>query len=186
MHAPSSTDICLFAVLRLDRRRGILFRRDERGVFAPLVMSSRALSILVVLVERPGDVLSRAEIAAAVWPGTAVEDSNLNVQIAALRQLLDARRTEGSCIQTIRGRGYRFATPVTRLMADVAAVEDSDALPLPDKPSLAVMPVQNMSGDPSRNISPMAWSRRSSPRFPESNALRGRPQFELRVQGPSG
>jgi DNA-binding winged helix-turn-helix (wHTH) protein len=78
----------------------------------------------------------------------AVEDSNLNVQIAALRQLLDARRTEGSCIQTIRGHGYRFAAPVTRLMADVAAVRDSVALPLPDKPSLAVMPFQNMSGDP--------------------------------------
>ena len=82
----------------------------------------------------------------------AVEDSNLNVQIAALRQVLDAGRTDGSCIQTIRGRGYRFTILVTWVEAEVqanAAVVPVSGLPrLPDKPSLAVMPFQNMSGDP--------------------------------------
>ena len=78
-------------------------RRDERGVFAPLAMGSRALDILRVLVERPGKLVSRAEIISAVWPGIAVEDSNLDVQIATLRRVLDAGRTGGSCIQTIRG-----------------------------------------------------------------------------------
>jgi len=53
--------------------------------------------------------------------------------------------------------------------ATPAATEVSDAalnppLPLPDRPSIAVLPFQNMSGDPSRNTSPTAWSRRSSPR----------------------
>ena len=105
MDAPSVTDICLFGGFRLDRRRGVLFRRDERGVFAPLAMGSRALDILRVLVERPGKLVSRAEIISAVWPGIAVEDSNLDVQIATLRRVLDAGRTGGSCIQTIRGRG---------------------------------------------------------------------------------
>jgi pentatricopeptide repeat protein len=147
MQAPSSADISLFGAFRLDRRRGTLFQRDERGVFAPLVMSSRALSILGVLVERPGDVVSRVEIADAVWPGTAVEDSNITVQIAALRQILDEGRTGGSCIQTVRGRGYRFTAPVTR-GADAAAVPIGDAPPLPDKASIVVMPFQNMSGDP--------------------------------------
>jgi TolB-like protein len=90
----------------------------------------------------------RAELISAVWPETAVEDSNLGVQIAALRRVLDAGRTKGSCIQTIRGRGYRFAVPVTRVAADTSARQPSGAPPLPDKPSLAVMPFQNMSGDP--------------------------------------
>src|ERR1700732_1805877 len=63
-------------------------------------MGSRALDILGVLVERPGDLLIRAEIIAAVWPGMAVEDSNLDVQIAALRRVVDEGRTEQSCIQT--------------------------------------------------------------------------------------
>jgi pentatricopeptide repeat protein len=148
VHAPSSADVCLFGEFRLDRRIGVLFRRDQRGVFAPLVMGSRALDILGVLVERPGELVSRAEIIAAVWPQTAVEDSNLDVQIAALRRVLDVGRTEGSCIHTIRGRGYRFTAPVTQVAADVATPSPSAGPALPDKPSLAVMPFQNMSRDP--------------------------------------
>ena len=115
MDAPSSTESSLFEGFRLDRRAGVLFRRDERGVFAPTAIGSRALDILGVLVERPGDLVSRAEIIDAVWPGTAVEDSNLNVQVAALRRILDDGRAEGSCIQTVPGRGYRFVAPVTRV-----------------------------------------------------------------------
>jgi DNA-binding winged helix-turn-helix (wHTH) protein len=151
VHAPSSTNIVLFGDFRLDRRSGVLFGRDERGVFAPVALGSRALAILDVLVESPGELVTRAEILAVVWPGTAVEDSNLNVQIAALRRVLDQGRTEGSCIQTVPGRGYRFAVPVTRVAAEArakTALPMGGVPPLPDKPSLAVMPFQNMSGDP--------------------------------------
>ena len=115
MDAPSSTESSLFEGFRLDRRAGVLFRQDERGAFAPMAIGSRALDILGVLVERPGDLVSRAKIIEAVWPGTAVEDSNLNVQVAALRRILDDGRAEGSCIQTVPGRGYRFVAPVTRV-----------------------------------------------------------------------
>src|SRR3984893_15561628 len=114
MDSPSSTGISLFEGFRLDRRGGVLYRRDERGVFAPMAIGSRALDILGVLVERPGDLGSRDEIIEAVWPGAVVEDSNLNVQVAALRRIIDAGRAEGSCIQTVAGRGYRFVAPVTR------------------------------------------------------------------------
>jgi pentatricopeptide repeat protein len=148
VHAPSSAHIWLFGEFRLDRRIGVLFRRDERGTFVPLAMGSRALDILGVLVERSGELVSRAEIISAVWAGTTVEDSNLDVQIAALRRVLDERRTEGSCILTIRGRGYRFTAPVSKVATDVATPSRSTGLALPDKPSLAVMPFQNMSGDP--------------------------------------
>src|SRR6202049_5037679 len=115
MDTLSSTESSLFEGFRLDRRGGVLFRRDEHGVFAPMAMGSRALDILGVLVERPGDLVSRAKIIEAVWPGTAVEDSNLNVQVAALRRILDQNREQGSCIQTVPGRGYRFVAPVTRI-----------------------------------------------------------------------
>jgi adenylate cyclase len=114
MDALSSADISLFEGFRLDRRAGVLCRRDEQGVFAPMAIGSRALDILGVLIERPGDLVSRDEIIEAVWPGTVVEDSNLNVQVAALRRILDNGRAEGSCIQTVAGRGYRFVAPVTR------------------------------------------------------------------------
>src|SRR5262249_15592258 len=45
---------------------------------------------------------------------TVVEDNNLNMQIAGLRRVLDDQRAEGSCIQTVSGRGYRFVLPVSR------------------------------------------------------------------------
>jgi adenylate cyclase len=111
-------------------------------------MGSRALGILGVLLARPGELVSRAEIIAAVWPGTAVEDSNLNVQIAALRRVLDEGQAERGCIQTIPGYGYRFTAPVTRVAADPSALPAGGLPPLPDKPSIAVLPFANMSGDP--------------------------------------
>ena len=73
------------------------------------------------------------------------------MQIAALRRVVDEGRTERSCIQTVRGRGYRFTAPVARVASEARAsmaISSSGMPPLPDKPSLAVMPFQNMSGDP--------------------------------------
>src|SRR6266849_5878542 len=114
MDALAAADISLFEGFRLDRRGGVLCRRDRHGVFAPIAIGRRALDILGVLVERPGDLVSRDEIIEAVWPETTVEDGNLNVQIAALPRILDDGRAEGGCIQTVSGRGYRFVAPVTR------------------------------------------------------------------------
>jgi TolB-like protein/DNA-binding winged helix-turn-helix (wHTH) protein/Tfp pilus assembly protein PilF len=106
-------EVFQFEGFRLHRPSGDLYRRDESGVFVPIAIGSRALDVLGVLVGRPGDLVSRREISAAVWPSTVVEDSNLSMQIAALRRILDDGRAEGSCIQTISGRGYRFVVPVT-------------------------------------------------------------------------
>jgi adenylate cyclase len=108
-------DIFLFEGFRLDRSGGGLFRRDKHGGFVPMAIGSRALDVLSVLVGRQGDLVSRDEIIAAVWPSTVVEDSNLNMQIAALRRILNGGRAEGSCIQTVPGRGYRFVARVTRV-----------------------------------------------------------------------
>jgi DNA-binding winged helix-turn-helix (wHTH) protein len=69
------------------------------------------------------------------------------VQIAALRRILDEGRTGESCIQTIPGRGYRFTAPVARVAGDASALPPRGSS-LTDKPSLAVMPFQNMRHDP--------------------------------------
>jgi DNA-binding winged helix-turn-helix (wHTH) protein len=92
-----------FEGFRLNRQSCVLFRRDEAGAFVPMAVGSRAVDVLDVLVGRAGDLVSRDEFMAAVWPATAVEDTNLNMQIAALRRILDEGRTGRSCIQTIPG-----------------------------------------------------------------------------------
>ncbi|MBV8793287.1 MAG: winged helix-turn-helix domain-containing protein, partial [Pseudolabrys sp.] len=109
----SSTGIFEFDRFRLDRRG--LFRRDEEAALVPVETGSRALDVLRVLLERPGDLVSRDEIMAAAWPGIVVEDNNLTIQIAALRRVLDEDHANGSCIQTVPRRGYRFVAPVTRV-----------------------------------------------------------------------
>ena len=114
MGGRGSAHILLFEAFRLDRSRGGLFRVDQAGIPAPIPIGSRALDLLALLVERHGELVSKDAIMGAVWPGTAVEEGNLTVQISALRRILDQNRAHGSCIQTVPGRGYRFAAPVTR------------------------------------------------------------------------
>src|SRR5690242_6392651 len=139
MDAVATAGAFLFEAFRLDGNG--LARRDQSGAFVPVPIGSRALEILGVLVQRPGELVTRDEIMNAVWPGTVVENSNLPVQIAALRRLLDKGRADGSCIRTVPGRGYRFTGAVTRASPEAA-------LPLPDKPSIVVLPFANISGDP--------------------------------------
>jgi adenylate cyclase len=151
MEALATADIFLFEGFRFDQHGGGLFRRDGGGVFVPVAIGSRALDVLGVLVERPGDLVSKDQIMNAVWPGTVVEDGNLTVQIATLRRILDQGRTEGSCIRTAVGRGYRFVAAVTRHEAD--APSDSEATAQPGaraapRLSIVVLPFTNLSSDP--------------------------------------
>src|SRR5215472_158697 len=152
MDALAWADILVFDGFCLDRRIGRLSQQDGSGVPRAIAIGSRALDILAVLADRQGHLLTKDEIMAAAWPGTVVDDNNLAVQISALRRILDRNRAQGSCIQTVPGRGYRFVASVTRIAAEAhanaATVLPSAVPPLPDKPSLAVMPFQNMSGDP--------------------------------------
>src|SRR6516165_466628 len=148
MDALTGGDLLLFEGFRLDRQARALCRRDAAGEFVQIAVGSCAFDVLDVLVGRTGDLVSRDEFMAAVWPATAVEDGNLNTQIAALRRVLDEGRADGSCIQTIPGRGYRFTAPVMRVAADASSLQPSGPPPLPDKPSIAVLPFQNLSGDP--------------------------------------
>jgi TolB-like protein/DNA-binding winged helix-turn-helix (wHTH) protein len=117
MEPLASSEGFLFENFRLDWHGGGLYRRDE-GDFVPVQIGSRGLDILGVLIARPGEVVSKNEIIAAVWPGTVVEESNLTVQIAALRRVLDRGRAQGSLIQTVPGRGYRFVASVSYIPDD--------------------------------------------------------------------
>ena len=80
----------------------------------PVFLGSRAFDVLLALVERSGEVVSKAQILDAVWSGAAVEEFNLTVQISAVRRAIDHGRDGPSLIRTIHGRGYLFAGEVTQ------------------------------------------------------------------------
>ncbi|MBV8280612.1 MAG: winged helix-turn-helix domain-containing protein [Candidatus Eremiobacteraeota bacterium] len=67
-----------------------------------------------VLVEHSGRVVSKDELFACIWPDTCVSESNLKVQIAALRRALGEGRRGERYVATVSGRGYRFVAPVKR------------------------------------------------------------------------
>src|SRR5262249_14624581 len=114
--------------------------------------------LLRVLVERPGVPVSKDALIEAAWPGLIVEESNLAVQIAAARRVLGAEPGGGRWIETLARRGYRFVGPASicdqGTVADASQVSASPitvaslSRTLPNQPSIAVLPFQNMSGDP--------------------------------------
>jgi TolB-like protein/DNA-binding winged helix-turn-helix (wHTH) protein len=123
MDGLGSGDILLFEGFRLHRRAGGLFRLDQTGIATPVALGARALDLLALLVGRKGELVSKDEIMAVVWPGKVVEEANLNVQISKLRHILDHNRAQGSCIQTVTGYGYRFTADVTPV--DPAALQET-------------------------------------------------------------
>ena len=90
----------------LDAEAEILFRGAE-----PVALGRRAVALLTALVERSGTPVSKDALIAAVWPGLSVEESNLAVQIAALRRVFGAEPDGERWIETLPGRGYRFVGP---------------------------------------------------------------------------
>ena len=76
-------------------------------------LGSRALEILIVLLERPGELISKQELMARVWPSIFVEPANLTVHMSALRRMLRDGRDGNRFIINIPGRGYSFVASVT-------------------------------------------------------------------------
>src|SRR5271165_458492 len=141
-----------FGAFRVDRRDG-LTRLDATGCWEPVRLGSRALDVLVVLAIRPGELVSKQTLMDAVWQTSIVEDSNLTVQIAAVRRALGQEHSTGSCIQTIIGRGYRFLPAVTTETGSSPRIEEEwvPAMPTPAQssgPAIAVLPFINYSRDP--------------------------------------
>ncbi|WP_295074039.1 winged helix-turn-helix domain-containing protein [Tabrizicola sp.] len=100
------------------------------------VIGARAFDVLAYLDAHSGRVVTKAELLEHVWADLNVEESNLTVQIATLRKLIGAR-----AIATVPGVGYQLT------LAATSPADPEKALPLPDKPSLAVLPFANLTGD---------------------------------------
>lgn len=143
---------CKFDDFLLDLRGRTLSRVNANGVPTPVALGSRAFEILSLLIEQRGGIVSKLEIMDAVWPNLAVEENNLTVQISALRRVLDVGRVQGSCIQTIPGRGYRFL-PVTTTGPEVPDIDRGTravAMPAPDTGPQEFQTATEASGLPAR------------------------------------
>ncbi len=96
-----------FGPFRLEPARQILWEGDKR-----LPLGSRAMDILIALVERAGELVSKDDLISRVWPNTLVEEANLRVHIANLRRALRDGQSGSRYIETDPGRGYRFVAPI--------------------------------------------------------------------------
>jgi DNA-binding winged helix-turn-helix (wHTH) protein len=121
-----------FGPFRLLPARRLLLEGD-----APVSLGTRALDLLIALAERPGEVVSKSELIAKVWPHAFVVEGNLKLHIAALRRALADGQCSNRYISTVTGRGYSFVAPATRSVgprtatAQYSATEPLSNLPAP-------------------------------------------------------
>jgi predicted ATPase/DNA-binding winged helix-turn-helix (wHTH) protein len=99
--------VFIFDPFTLSVAERLLKRGDEA-----LSIGGRALDLLIVLVERAGEVISHKELIARAWPDVTVEEANLRVHIAALRKVLGDGLNGARYISNVAGRGYCFAAAV--------------------------------------------------------------------------
>jgi DNA-binding winged helix-turn-helix (wHTH) protein len=104
----ATTSEVSFGPFRLLPAQFLLLEGDKR-----VSLGSRALETLIVLLERPGKLVSKQELMARVWPNLFVEPANLTVHVSALRRVLRDGRDGNRFIINIPGRGYCFVAPVT-------------------------------------------------------------------------
>ena len=113
-------------------------RRELRRGAELIELEPKAFDLLAFLVQHRNRVVSKDDLLQAVWHGRIVSESALTTRLNAVRRALGDDGSAQRLIRTFTRKGIRFVGEVTEI-ADRA---------LPDKPSIAVLPFQNMSGDP--------------------------------------
>lgn len=147
-----------FGPFELDTSQGVLLEHGK-----PVSMGARALALLQALLEARGQVVTKSALIEAAWPKTIVEESNLTVQIAALRTQLRGWSDSEEWIATYPRIGYRFAGKFTsheqepsggfRLGVDQSPVSETSqhrrkAIGESARLSIVVLPFANLSNDP--------------------------------------
>src|SRR5229473_2861248 len=106
------SDVIAFGHFRLRAAERLLEKNGVR-----LKLGSRALDILIALIERAPEVVSKRELLARAWPDLVVDEGSLRFHISALRKVLGDGDAGARCVANIAGRGYCFAAPIFRLVA---------------------------------------------------------------------
>jgi predicted ATPase/DNA-binding winged helix-turn-helix (wHTH) protein len=122
-----------FGPFELSIRARVLWRD---GVALPL--GSRALDILIYLVERPGEVITNQELIDRVWSGVTVEEGSIRVHVAAVRKALDDGKFGNRYIANIKGRGYSFVGTVVSLTGGTESRNAEYQSRLPARPIMMI------------------------------------------------
>src|SRR5262245_8586529 len=133
-------------VLDIDRRE--LKRGSELMTIGPQVFD-----LLVYLVRNRERVVSKDDVMEAVWAGRIVSESTLTSHINAVRKAVGDSGDEQRLIRTVARKGFRFVGEIKEhqdqaLDTRGQTIEQAPALAIPNRPSIAVLPFQNLSGDP--------------------------------------
>lgn len=136
-----------------------LERRELARGSTPVAVPPQVFDLLVYLLEHRERVVGKDELFDAVWAGRVVSESTLASHINAARKAVGDSGQQQRVIRTVARKGFRFVDAVTetavhaaeRVAAASVAAGPDDALPLPAKPSIAVLPFVNLSGDPEQD-----------------------------------
>lgn len=122
MHRERNLGVHRFGEFELDEADRVLRRKGRR-----VKLATRGFDLLALLVRNAGGLVTKDEILRVAWAGRVVEESNIHVQVSALRKLLGH-----PAIATVTGLGYRFDQPVSSVPG--AAVWERSNLPNPPSP----------------------------------------------------
>jgi len=131
-------------------------RRELRGPAGLISLEPQVFDLLVYLIRNRDRVVSKDDIMAAVWDGRIVSESALTTRINAARSGIGDSGDAQRLIETLPRKGLRFICDV-RETKDIeaphapAAPDRQRPLALPDRPSIAVLPFQNLSGEPEQD-----------------------------------
>ena len=125
-------------------------RRELRHGGELRSVEPQVFDLLEFLIRNRDHLVSRDELLAAVWSGRIVSESTLASRINAARAAIGDNGEDQRLIRTVTRKGFRFVGPVhegQKPETGAAAEQPKSTLPLPDRPSIAVLPFSNMSGD---------------------------------------
>ena len=130
-------------------------RRELLRDGAPVAVEPQVFDLLLYLVENRDSVVSKDDVLNVVWRGRIVSESTLTTRINAARKALGDSGEEQRLIRTLPRKGFRFVGEVqddsTLTAREPVQATPAPALALPDRPSIAVLPFHNLSGDPEQD-----------------------------------
>jgi TolB-like protein len=126
--------------------------RELRRGTELIPLEPQVFDLLVFLIENRDRVVSKDDLMAAVWQGRIVSESTLTSRINAARKAIGDSGEDQTLIRTVARKGFRFVGSLRdELAAAAAPAKPAPASALPERPSIAVLPFVNMSGDPEQD-----------------------------------